>query len=100
MTVYGTTENYLRSYGGPVEVENQSEQKLGDSGEISISFGRDIVYPRELISKYDPSYQESVPKLELSDGDKQDIQSKYEELLQAYDDRQAAAKAATDLESA
>lgn len=97
MADYGSTENYLRSYGGLVEVENQSEQQLGDSGEISISFGRDIVYPRELIIKYDPTYQESVPKLELSDGDKQDIQSKYEELLKAFDDRQAAAQAATDL---
>ena len=48
---YGTVENYLRSYGGPVSVKTQEsgDLTLGNSGEIKISFNRRVLFPKELI---------------------------------------------------
>jgi hypothetical protein len=54
MANYGTAENYLRCYGGVVEA---SETSMTDGGELTISFNRDIVYPRELLSAFDLSYK-------------------------------------------
>ena len=62
MANYGTPENWLRSYGGSVKF-GDVDQSLSKSSEIKIKFSRPIVFPRELISVYDPSYRENVPKL-------------------------------------
>ena len=49
LELYGTTENWLRSYGGPVSIDqwdDDEEHVLDDSGEIIISFSRELVFPR------------------------------------------------------
>ena len=48
---YGTEDNYQRSYGGEVE---DSGSKVSSRGILTITFNRDIVFPRELLAEYEP----------------------------------------------
>ena len=46
-SVYGTADNFMKSYGGKVKIGDQKEeQKLDESGEVGIKFSRPIVFPR------------------------------------------------------
>ena len=61
---YGTTENWVRSYGGEVVFkESDIDQKLDKSSKLKITFSRDIKFPRELVAEWDPAYREEVPTL-------------------------------------
>ena len=46
MSTYGTQDNYQRSFGGVAAVEDPT---MSDKGEVSFSFSRPIVYPKELL---------------------------------------------------
>lgn len=67
---YGTVDNYVRSYGGEAKID-EPDQELPKSNQITIRFSREIKYPRELVSKFDPGFREEVPVLQLSDDDKE-----------------------------
>ena len=69
MANYGTKENFIRSYGGPVNT-NDNEKDSGDvsdSGLLNISFSRPIQFPYELLKEFDAAYEEQVPPLEPTD---------------------------------
>ena len=68
MANYGTTENWLRSYGGEVEFEN-TDTELDKSGEIKIKFSRPVVFPRELLVDFDTGYREYPPELKLTEAE-------------------------------
>ena len=70
LSFYGTVDNFLRSYGGPVSGNpNDDSQKLEESGEIKVSFSREIKFPRDLLLQFDLTYQEQVPELMLTEED-------------------------------
>ena len=77
---YGTKDNWIRSYGGEVVIKEEDvDQKLQKSGEVTVKFSRELKLPRELIQKWDPTFRENVPSLELSSKDKDQIQKEFEE---------------------
>ena len=73
MANYGTSENYLRSYGGPVDTKDDDQDSGGvsDLGLLNLSFSRPIQYPRELMKEFDPVYTEKVPPLKPTDAEMQ-----------------------------
>ena len=82
MSFYGTSANYLRSYGGRVA---PTEATVSDNGALVVSFNRKIVYPLSLIQKYDPFYREEVPALTPTDEEKENIQKDYEAQKEQYE---------------
>ena len=59
MAEYGTTENYLRAYGGSVMT---TEAHMSKNGKLTIPFSRPIVFPLDLLADFDSSYtEEAVP---------------------------------------
>ena len=78
---YGTIENYKRSYGGAVKVK---KTKFKKSGKLAITMNRDIVYPRPLIAKYDPTYVERVPPLKPTDEEIAQIRKEFEDQQEAF----------------
>ena len=82
MAAYGTTRNYLRAYGGPVGPE---ETTLDEQGHLSLVFSRPVVFPRELISEYSPSYQQEVPPLTPTDEELAEIDGLYEDAVEAIE---------------
>ena len=53
---------------------------------MGIKFSRPIVFPRQLLSDFDPTYQENVPILEITEEDKAEIEAEYQELKKAHED--------------
>ena len=86
MKDYGTLENYIRSYGGAVETKKH-ESPLKKDKKISLSFGRSIIFPRHMIEKYDPVYQEEdhVPKLTPTKAEQKLIQDQFDDIKAVED---------------
>ena len=47
---------------------------MSDDGQISIVFGRPIVYPTELMILYDKDYVEAIPELVPTDEELEELQ--------------------------
>ena len=103
---YQSKDDYLRSYGGKVEVnpavddasETIKEPTLGESGIVQIVFSRPIIFPTEVLAPYDVKYVEEVPLLELSDDQKKDIDKLYDKYV--FDIETRAAEAIASAEAA
>ena len=70
MEDYGTLENYLRCYGGLVSVAKSESDKTGN---LVIYFNRPVVFPTELIKKYNSAYFEHVPELKPTEAELNEI---------------------------
>ena len=60
MTSHGTSNNFLKVYGGHVSAK---DAKLSDTGELIILFSRPVVFPQNLLVGLDSAtqYVETVP---------------------------------------
>ena len=56
MASYGTPDNYLRSYGGPVFADTTGTA-IDVYGLLTVPFSRPVVFPTGLIIRYNPSYK-------------------------------------------
>ena len=75
MATYGTPENYLRVYGGPVESQSAEMDK---NGLTKISLNREVRYPRDLLLDFDTSYQEDIPELVPTEEEEKQIHADYD----------------------
>lgn len=74
---YSTAKNWLRVYGGASEPSTDSGVR--DTGEVTIEFSRPIVFPTQLLQEFDQEYQEVVPVLEPTQGEKDELKKIYDE---------------------
>ena len=81
INLYGTEENYVRSYGGAVAVTGVS---LSKAQALRVTFNRAIAFPRELLLSFNPGFEESVPPLTPAAADLELIQKEYENQVQSY----------------
>lgn len=58
--VYSTVQNWQNSYGGPASV---TDAVMDNSGVLSLTFNREIVYPQVLVDDFDASFEEQVPDM-------------------------------------
>ena len=63
-----------------------SEVNFSKHGVIKMIFNRDIYYPRELISSYEPAYREKVPDLKPTKEEETNIKKEFEQLEKEYED--------------
>ena len=73
---YDTVDNYLRCYGGPVEVK---EPVIDDNGLLTFSFSRPVVFPTSFLQDFNSSYVEQVPSLTPTDEELKEINFVFEE---------------------
>ena len=73
---YGTEENFLRAYGGRVEIPEPQPSK---NGSLSIAFSRPLVFPQSLISPFDSNYVEVIPELRPTEEELAEIREAFEQ---------------------
>ena len=57
--IFKSEANYLRAYGGPVELPVAPQ--VMENGVFSIGFSRPIIFPVSLLEQYNTDYVEEVP---------------------------------------
>ena len=75
MIGYGTNENYLRCFGGPVSADASTFDR---DGTLRIEFSRPVVMPTALMKEFDGAYVETIPDLILTDAELAEIRELYE----------------------
>ena len=76
MIGYGTNENYLRSFGGPISADASTFDK---DGTLRIEFSRPVVMPTSLMKEFDDAYVETIPDLTLTDAELAEIRELFEQ---------------------